>query len=220
MTKPQHHIPEEMLLDYASGALAWPFGVLVATHMALCPRCRSEVSLFENMAGDLMSAIPEESTATDLLSRTLACLDEPAPLVTEGERKSPSAESDIRLPQPLRDLVDGSLDGLAWKGLGGLRQVGILSETSGHVANLMRIRPGMAMPRHTHGGLELTLVLTGGFSDENGHYRRGDVSVADASVDHRPIADDDEECLCLAVSEKSPRLTGPFGRLLNPFISN
>jgi putative transcriptional regulator len=219
MTKPHHHIPEELLLDYASGALSWPFGVLVASHMALCPRCRSEVTLFENVAGDLMNVMPKAPTEADLLSRTLACLGEPEPRGPEGEREEPWAEIDMRVPQPLRGLVGGSLDQLPWKGLGGFRQVGVLEDASRHASNLMRIRPGMAMPRHTHGGLELTLVLTGGFSDENGHYRRGDVSVADESVDHRPIADDDEECLCLAVSENSPRLTGPFGRMLNPFLS-
>ena len=220
MSKPHHHIPEEMLLDYASGALSWPFGVLVATHMALCPRCRSDVALIENMAGDFVNEIPGERTGADLLSRTLACIDESPTQRAEDEGEILQADSDIRLPQPLRGLVGDTLDQLSWKGLGGFRQAGVLAETPDYAVNLMRIRPGTAMPRHTHGGLELTLVLTGGFSDENGHYHRGDVSVADASVDHQPIADDDEECLCLAVSEKSPRLTGPFGRLLNPFISS
>ena len=37
-------------------------------------------------------------------------------------------------------------------------------------------------------GTELTLVLAGGFSDETGHFLRGDLAEADASVDHRPVA--------------------------------
>ncbi len=82
---------------------------------------------------------------------------------------------------------------------------------------LLRIKAGTALPQHTHEGHEFTLLLAGGFSDASGHYLRGDVAVADASVDHRPVADDGEDCLCLAVTDAPLRLTGPFGRYLNFF---
>ncbi len=74
------------------------------------------------------------------------------------------------------------------------------------------------MPVHTHEGTELTLVLAGAFSDAHGHFLRGDVAEADASVEHQPVADPGEDCLCLAVTDAPLRLTGPFGRLLNPFL--
>jgi putative transcriptional regulator len=74
------------------------------------------------------------------------------------------------------------------------------------------------MPTHTHDGSELTLVLAGGFSDESGHFVRGDVAEADPSINHQPVADPGEDCLCLAVTDAPIRLTGPFGRLLNPFL--
>jgi putative transcriptional regulator len=64
----------------------------------------------------------------------------------------------------------------------------------------------------------MTLVLAGGFSDESGHFVRGDVAEADPSVNHQPVADPGEDCLCLAVTDAPLRLTGPFGRLLNPFL--
>jgi putative transcriptional regulator len=63
--------------------------------------------------------------------------------------------------------------------------------------------------------MEMTLLLAGGFSDETGHYLRGDVALADPSVDHRPVADPGEDCLCLAVTDAPLRLTGRFGRYLN-----
>jgi putative transcriptional regulator len=64
----------------------------------------------------------------------------------------------------------------------------------------------------------LTLVLAGGFSDASGHYLKGDVAVADPSVDHRPVADAGADCLCLAVTDAPLRLTGRFGRYLNAFL--
>jgi putative transcriptional regulator len=33
-----------------------------------------------------------------------------------------------------------------------------------------------------------------------------------------PTADDDGDCVCLAVTDAPLRLTGPIGRLFNPFI--
>jgi putative transcriptional regulator len=216
---PHHHIPEEVLLDYASGSLAHPFAVLVASHMALCPRCRDEMALLEGIGADMMTDLPEAACDSDLLADTLARLDDhPAPRPTSKSMVEQST-SDIRIPQPLRDLIGKPLEALSWKGMGGFRQAD-LSISNGTVARLMRIRGGTAMPRHTHGGLELTLVFTGGFSDENGHYLRGDVAAADPAIEHRPVADPDEECLCLAVSETPPRLTGPLGVWLNPFLNS
>jgi len=67
--------------------------------------------------------------------------------------------------------------------------------------------------------MEMTLVLAGGFSDDFGHYRRGDLATADASVAHRPIADLDEECICLVVTDAPLYLTGRVGRVMNLFLN-
>ena len=66
--------------------------------------------------------------------------------------------------------------------------------------------------------LDELLVLDGGYSDSDGHYRRGDVTLADSTTDHSPIADDDGPCVCLLVRNGAARLTGPVARFLNPFI--
>ena len=36
----RHHPDDELLLDYASGALGEAESLVIATHMALCPICR------------------------------------------------------------------------------------------------------------------------------------------------------------------------------------
>jgi putative transcriptional regulator len=61
-------------------------------------------------------------------------------------------------------------------------------------------------------------VLEGGFSDILGSYERGDITINDSSVDHQPVADDDGDCICFAVTDAPLRLTGRIGRLFNPFI--
>jgi putative transcriptional regulator len=83
---------------------------------------------------------------------------------------------------------------------------------------LYRIRAGKKMPQHTHEGSEYTLVIRGAFSDVTGRYGRGDVAISDEDLDHTPIAEAGEECLCFAVMDAPLRLTGPIGRFLNRFV--
>jgi putative transcriptional regulator len=208
---PVHHPSDERLLDYASGASPEPVALLVATHLALCPGCRRATAELEAVGGALLEELPPEPVSDDSLARLLARLDRPAPA-------APAVSSgDPILPQPLRDYV-GSLDRVAWRRFGPIAEARLLTGFDKLTTRLVRIRPGAAMPRHTHAGNELSLVLQGGFSDVTGHYLRGDVLEADSAVEHRPVVDRDEDCLCLAVTDAPVRLTGWFGRLLNPFI--
>ncbi|HYD98947.1 MAG TPA: ChrR family anti-sigma-E factor, partial [Alphaproteobacteria bacterium] len=85
-------------------------------------------------------------------------------------------------------------------------------------ARLLRVHAGTAMPQHTHDGEELTLVLCGAFRDETGRYARGDLAVTDSEIDHQPVAEPGEACICLAVTDAPLRLTGRFMRFLNPFV--
>ena len=41
-------------MDYAAGSLSEPVALLIATHLALCPRCRHEVEEFEALGGALL----------------------------------------------------------------------------------------------------------------------------------------------------------------------
>lgn len=212
---PTHHPSPERLLDYASGALREPVALLVATHLALCPECRRQIAAMEAVGGALLDQLPPEPVADDSLARLLARLDRPEP-------EAPMTEAPVAgvplLPQPLRGYVGGSLDHVTWRQLGSMAEARLLPGHEGFTTRLLKIRPGVAMPHHTHVGSELTLVLQGGFSDVTGHYLRGDVAEADGELDHQPIADRDEECVCLAVTDAPLKLTGWFGRLLNPFI--
>jgi putative transcriptional regulator len=212
--RPVHHPSEERLLDYASGALPEPMALLVATHLALCPGCRRRVAELEAVGGALLEALPPEPVGDDSLARLLARLDRDE----DAEQAAPVGDpGDPMLPQPLRAYV-GSLDQIAWRNLGPMAEARLLTGFDRFTTRLLRIGPGTALPHHTHVGSELTLVLQGGFSDVTGHYLRGDVAEADSELDHRPVADAGEVCVCLAVTDAPLRLTGWLGRMLNPFI--
>lgn len=214
---PHHHPSQEMLLSYAAGTMSEPLSLLVATHLALCPDCRREVAAYEALGGEEIEQQPLETVGSDSLAQVLDRLD--VPTAASFEVSLPEAgQVDIRVPRPLRDYLGGPLEQLDWRHRGGVSEASLLADRKDLRTRLMRIKPKTAIPEHTHHGPEYTLVLTGGFSDGKGHYTRGDVAFADPSVQHKPVADPGEDCICLAVTEGNLRFTGPIARLLSPLL--
>lgn len=217
-----HHPGEEVLAAYAAGTLTEAPSVLVATHLALCPSCRAVVAGYEEVGGTLLEETAPASMSSDALSRALDALDEQPRETAAPKSQSqprPAEEAAPLLPQPLRGYLGNGLEAKGWRSFGrGFRQRELLRDRSGFVVHLLDIAPDTAMPHHGHAGEELTMVLQGGFSDETGHYLRGDVAAMDEHGEHRPVADPGENCICVTVSNAPVRLTGFLGRLLQPFL--
>ncbi len=207
---------EELLLEYSAGTLSETPSLLVATHLALSPASRKLVRDMEEIAGALLSLGGEpESSSLALDAELLTKPNKIAPDRQSGPGRRPAAPSD--LPEPLASYV-GRLAEVPWRRkLPGLKEFELPAAADGFDAKLYRIKASRSMPQHTHDGDELTLVLEGGFSDQTGSYRAGDVAIADPSVDHRPYADPDGDCICLAVTRGPLRLTGPLGRVWQGF---
>ena len=215
--QPTHHPSDERLLDYVSGAASEPVSLVIATHLALCPRCRREAQELENLGGALLEDMPADTLSPECLDRMLARIERPESPV-EPAKPALAATVDPSIPQPLRGYLDRPLADLPWRRRGAIAEASLLPGVEKHKTRLLWIRAGAAVPQHTHEGSELTLVLKGSFHDAQGCYVRGDVEEADSDVDHRPIAGDDEDCLCLAVTDAPLKLTSPLGRLINPFV--
>ncbi len=218
--RPSHHPEESALLDYAAGTSSEAAGLMIASHLALCPACRADVTRLEALGGamidDLAPTPMETANLGDLLNR-LDALDttpEPAPVPAK-----PMSQSALLLPQPLRSYV-GDADALPWRKLGGGVDEVELAHAAGKGEHLrlLRIKAGGTVPRHTHAGNEMVMVLSGGFTDASGHYLRGDIGVSDALIDHTPVADADADCICLSFTDAPLRFTGPFGWLINRFV--
>lgn len=214
-----HHPAEALLLDYASGALAEPMALLVATHAALCPRCRADIARFEDAGGAMFenaAAEAGDALPAGLKDAIMARLDEAEPAMPAPSPLDPAI---AYLPEPLRGYAGRAVARGDWKRWGrGVRQIRLLEGRSDATVRLACIRAGAKMPEHTHGGDEATLVLAGGYSDASGHYLRGDVSEQGVEDVHQPVADADEDCICLIVSTAPVRLRGLAGAVINPFI--
>jgi len=207
MTQPQHHIPEELLVEYTVGALDEAVSLFVATHLSFCAQCRDHRREFEVIGGAVLeeAPLPDADAGLDLdagLEALLGRLDE-AP-------ETPRAATPIRderlarIPEPLRSYVPVDARGrIAWAvRMPGIGQIKLPLTHKGYGVVINVLNGGLSVPKHTHDGMEYNLVLTGGFTDRDHDFVRGDASVAGPDLVHELSIHRGEPCMLLAVMEK------------------
>lgn len=204
-------INDEILADYASGALAPGMSLLVAAHLTYSPGARARVAGFETIGGALLEETPAADFAPPSLERALAMLDA---VHVDAPRPVP-LRTDSVLPSCLRAALGVDEHDAPWKfRLPGLAEAE-LGTLGGEEISLLRAKPGARIFSHTHEGIEATLVLCGALEDRGRVYRRGDVAIATEDDDHRPRILDEGVCISFVVSSGRMRFTGPFSRALN-----
>ena len=212
MSKVKHHLNDALLLSYASGSLEEGFGLVVAAHVSMCDDCRARLESFEALGGSLVEEAEAVDVAEDSLEATLALIDA-APVF-----EAPKVRKGRILPGPVQDYVGGDLDKVRWRGIGGGVRQAVLKTGDSTKARLLSIPGGTAIPDHGHRGLELTMVLQGAFKDEDARFGPGDVEIATEDLRHTPIAEEGQDCICLAVTDAPLRFKGLIPRIAQPFI--
>jgi putative transcriptional regulator len=216
----RHHPGFDWLEQYAAGSLSFGPALCVAVHVSLCPQCRQQVAAMQCVGGVLLGEMGYAQVDTHLLENILSRLDsEPEGAPATAVTTSIPALSDGDIPLPLRALVPQGYDHLRWsRALPSLRIAPLDVGDKRYQVSLHRVAAGGSVATHDHRGSELTLVLRGSFSDEDGVYQGGDFLVRTPSQAHRPIATQNGECICLSAAEAPVRFTGPLMRWLNPFV--
>jgi putative transcriptional regulator len=209
-----HTAPEELLLDYAAGALPRGQALAVALHVALDPVARRVVERLGALGGALIEGESEAALDDAALERTLARLEA---IAVEPRPAPPVPRPGFEwAPPPLARLIGADV---RWRSvLGGFEEIRIRLPDDSHRVSLLRLKPGRGLPMHRHVGSEYTVVLQGGYTDSTGNYGVGDFAVGPGPERHEPIADAGEPCIALIVIERPIVLTGPFGRWLNPLV--
>lgn len=209
MTDIKHHLTEAILLAYSAGTLPEAFGLVVASHVSLCDDCRARLDALDAVGGAVLECCESQETVS--LQATMDLIrnapDEPL--------RPRRIDSD--LPEPLASYLGGGSDKIRWSRVGGGVRQAVLSTTGRGTARLLHIPAGTMVPDHSHGGLEMTLVLKGSYSDEGDRFAAGDVEIADAHMHHQPISDGTEDCICLAATDARLKFAGLLPRLVGRF---
>lgn len=199
-------------MAFAAGQHADPLGILVACHLEKCSECRDKVAIYERLGGELFDELEQSQMSANARAELLARLEQP--LI-----ETPQAEYDSRIPGPLRRFLPTYYDQLQWKGFSSsIKEYTLPISNPRYTAKFYKITAGKELPVHTHKGNEYTLVMQGSFSDKAGDYHKGDFILADTQTIHQPKASDEADCICFAVMDAPLKMTGFFGRMLNPFL--
>jgi putative transcriptional regulator len=210
----KHHPDSRILNEFSSGSLPLAQSVCVSAHLAFCEHCKRQHQSLQELGAAMFDKLAPAQVDDSLLAGILDRLDDPAPL--EFEQAATAADESPALIQRLvsRDFAD-----LEWQRMGSALQISHLKTGDPwHETSLYHIKAGGSVPRHTHRGTELALVLEGSFSDEEGVYQQGDFMLRDTAHVHTPTATQTADCICIGVLDAPIKFTAWNYRVLNPFL--
>lgn len=196
---PRHHPADDILTGYAAGVLESGFGLVVAAHLEGCAECRAKVGAFEVASGASLETLEAAEIAPDALASVMSRLD--------GPPQSPA------LLQARPFLSSLPLKPKRWVAPG----VWVAAVDTPHAPDnrvyVLSVAPGMPTARHEHTGAEFCTVLKGAYRDELGRFAAGDFAAAYGELNHQPVVDGDEACVCLFATEGRLKPHGLIGRI-------
>lgn len=222
-----HHPDDNLLTEYASGSLAMAVGLIVCAHLQVCPHCRNRVELLNKLGATILTQSISEAIQPDSFAQLMARIHSQGNEI--AAREKPDGRQEVhtsyvndpllkRIPKVIAKLLprDGKLK---WERVSkGFKSARLTAGQQQYEVAFQRITSGNRVVEHDHRGLEVTLVLCGSFSDEDGVYSEGDFLVRTPGEIHRPTATQNHDCLCISVVEAPVKITGLLGSLINPFL--
>lgn len=210
-----------LLMDYAAGTLLEAEALAVACHLSHSRRASRLVREYEAIGGALMDQCCDpvalsENCLNDVLSR----LDDP--VIEEKPTRTPFKNvakfEDINIPDPLLNYVEDVTKPRWRRAFSHVEFFDVPLSCCKTKARLVRVPPGSYIPQHSHKGLEITLVLKGGFTDEIGSYEEGDLVVLDDTIVHTPTTNDEDGCVYLMATSSPLCPKDLLSRALNQFF--
>jgi putative transcriptional regulator len=225
----KHHPDDNLLTEYASGSLATAVGLIVCAHLQACPHCRQRVEHLNKLGAAILTQSVAEPVQVDTFAQLMERIRTQASAENIPEKKiakAPELHATYandpllkHVPKIIAKLLpsDGKLK---WqRASSSLKTARLTTGQQDYEVAFQRISSGGKVVEHDHRGLEVTLVLHGSFSDEDGVYSAGDFLVRNPGEVHRPTATQNQDCLCISVVEAPVKVTGLIGKIVNPFLS-
>lgn len=192
----KYHPDARFLTDYAAGSLPASQALCVASHLHYCPLCRLKIGELTELGAELFMRQNPVAVAQPEYERLLDRINN----LPQNQSSTARPEQAVSLlPKALSKLINDKLERLNWRHYGKNLRVSKLNlgdpqrETS-----LLCIKAGGHVPHHQHKGDEITVILKGSFSDREDKYEIGDFIVRTKGETHKPVASQDQDCLCLS----------------------
>jgi putative transcriptional regulator len=220
----KHHPQFELIQRFVNGELSASLSAGIAIHAEMCPECQQQISqLTEQLSYDsfedeyLDGFIVDESDTVDNVG--ILGFEQAIAEITQSndiDIIKPKVEKSITfkdqvytLPSVLNNMILGKT-----ANIGKLSRARIQLDENEIHSSLLHIQPGGSVPEHTHNGFELTVLIAGDFSDDQGEYVPGDFIMLDKKHQHHPVSE--KGCLCFTVANDSLHFTQGINKLLNP----
>jgi putative transcriptional regulator len=218
----KHHPSETLLAQYCSAQLPASLSVAVSIHVDMCPVCQAKVVQLEAENAKEVFSESQLSSSTVKNSRDTEEVDFDTdllnlitadPSIDEVYEVEPVTiqvnEHNYELPRALTRISHGR-----FTQVGKLARSRVAIDDGPLRSSLLHIGAGGEIPEHTHTGFEVTLLLDGEFSDEEGSYVPGDFIWQDGSHQHTPLTKNG--CLCFTVVSSALHFNKGLSKLLNP----
>jgi len=213
-----HHPGDEFLLHLAAGRLSAGQALVVSAHLEGCAECRRQLHTLQTVGGALLEEIEPVALVPNALERTLERIEHAAPeptSVAAALPNYPALPEGVPWPASLRSA---RVSGWRWMGPGMRYAHVTVPHDPSAALYLLRIGEGRSLPRHTHGGIELTHVVCGSFDDGRAVFGPGDFDAADEAVHHQPVVQAGATCVCLAFVGARMRFDGRIASLMAGWI--
>ena len=211
----QHHPDITTLMAFSAGSLDEPYAAVISTHLAMSEGGRETLRHIDTIGGALLHAEPDAELSIGALDRLLGALGDAKIEVVPHDQRDAQG-----LPLPLQRYLPQGLDAVKWKWTGpGVATADLAWGRDGKSRlMLLRVAAGKRVPEHGHGGQELTLILSGAYRDRFGIFAAGDIADHDEDVEHQPIAEPGEDCVCLVAVDARLTFRGRLMRALQPLF--
>ena len=215
-------VDDDWLAMQSAGSLS-PFKQLLLTCQAdIKPRLKETFDSNDHVAGALLESAKPATLSDGFLSRLNARLDTEdltSPTMSPDPDHAADQDKPEWMPAPLADYIRNSGRRIRWRNAGlGVQQARLGRSDRGERLYLLRARPGLPVPRHSHAGQEWTLVLAGGYKSGTRQFVPGDLHQEDEGCMHDLHIDDDGPCVSLIVDEGKLRFANPLLRLFQPLL--
>lgn len=199
-------------MAFSAGTLDEPYAAVVATHLAMSEGGREIVQAMDAIGGALLASETEAAVDSQALDRLLGSLDDEPVAVAPPQSSA--------LPAPLARYLPDGLESVRWKWTGpGVATADLKTSSDGKSRlMLLRVGAGRRVPEHGHGGHEVTLIIRGAYRDRFGVFATGDIADHDEDVEHQPIAESGEDCICMVAVDAPLSFRSRLIRTLQPLF--